>query len=186
MCAKRITAPIPDPNPSGLCFCGCGKPTHEFTSANTKRGNYIGHHARYLSGHNVKSNYREEDRGFKTSCWIWQGASGKNYGGMRNDGKLEPVHRVYYESKYGKVPQGLELDHLCRQTACCNPDHVEAVTHAVNCQRGACGKLTREQVEYIRDYPNYEKGSRMLIAEQFGIHKNTVSAIRNHKKRIQG
>lgn len=73
-------------------------------------------------------------------CWIWLGAkNNKGYGVMSvRDGKphIECAHRVTYISVHGSIPEGLELDHLCRVTCCCNPSHLEAVTHRENQLRG--------------------------------------------------
>lgn len=46
------------------------------------------------------------------------------------------MHRVVYELVVGPIPDGMQLDHLCRQRACCNPDHLEPVTCLVNVRRG--------------------------------------------------
>ena len=75
------------------------------------------------------------------SCWIWTGASvnsrGPRYGTYRlSNGKAKKAHRMIYESLKGLIPVGLELDHLCRNTLCVNPEHLEPVTHKVNVQRG--------------------------------------------------
>lgn len=76
-------------------------------------------------------------------CWIWIGSrQGKGYGtfriGSRTDGSRRSVlaHKFLFETIHGAVPTGLELDHLCRVRACVNPDHLEAVGHNVNVQRG--------------------------------------------------
>jgi len=67
-----------------------------------------------------------------TGCWIWMGYVDQyGYGQININGKKEKVHRVLY----GVVPKGLEIDHLCRIHSCCNPDHLEAVTHKENCRR---------------------------------------------------
>jgi hypothetical protein len=73
-----------------------------------------------------------------TGCWLWQGAKGSElrYGQTQWDGRVQPVHVVVYKLFNGLIPQGLELDHLCRVNHCCNPDHLEAVTHAENVRRG--------------------------------------------------
>ena len=74
----------------------------------------------------------------KNGCWIFTGhLFGRNgYGGIAHDGTTRGVHIVMYEDRNGRVPEGLELDHLCRVPRCCNPDHLEAVTHAENVRRG--------------------------------------------------
>lgn len=74
-------------------------------------------------------------------CWLWLGSSDpRGYGRIdtRVDGRKAPrlVYRVLWEAVVGPVPDGLELDHLCRTPACVNPDHLEPVTHAENLLRG--------------------------------------------------
>ncbi len=70
-------------------------------------------------------------------CWEWTAAKDRyGYGKFWIDGKRKKAHRVAYELEVGEIPQGLELDHLCRNTACVRPDHLEAVTHKQNTLRG--------------------------------------------------
>ncbi len=76
-------------------------------------------------------------------CWIW--CSGKNkdgYGKFTIGRITRSTHRWTYEALVGPIPVGLELDHLCRVRSCCNPDHLEAVTHRENCSRGTVGHAT--------------------------------------------
>jgi hypothetical protein len=68
-------------------------------------------------------------------CWLWTGASSNGYGHICVDYKRHLVHRFVYEMLVGPIPRGLTLDHLCRVPLCCNPDHLEPVTHAENCAR---------------------------------------------------
>ena len=69
-------------------------------------------------------------------CHIWPG--GKNYGGygLIGDGRNTYLaHRVAYTLAYGPIPDGLTIDHLCRQKLCCNPAHLEAVSIRENLMR---------------------------------------------------
>jgi len=74
-------------------------------------------------------------------CWTWQGAnSGKSsagggYGRISIDGYTSAVHRVMWICLNGYLPPKKQLDHTCRNRLCCNPDHLEPVTHKQNCKR---------------------------------------------------
>lgn len=71
----------------------------------------------------------------ETGCWNWTGSTDKGYGRINVNGKPVGVHRVMYEVHYGQIPENLSIDHLCRNTRCANPDHLEAVTLAENTKR---------------------------------------------------
>lgn len=70
------------------------------------------------------------------SCWNWTASTDSTYGQFGVLGKTFKAHRYSYQQAKGPVPKGLELDHLCRNQLCVNPDHLEAVTHKENCRRG--------------------------------------------------
>jgi hypothetical protein len=71
------------------------------------------------------------------SCWLWVGATtGKGYGTFWNEGRMVYAHRFAYESLVGPIPDGLQIDHLCRVKNCVNPEHMEPVTNAENTTRG--------------------------------------------------
>lgn len=73
----------------------------------------------------------------ENGCWIYTGKLGKNgYGYIGVDGKTKLAHRVSYELSIGPIPEGLQLDHLCRVRSCINPDHLEPVTNRENGLRG--------------------------------------------------
>ena len=70
--------------------------------------------------------------------WLWTGAhQSRGYGSFAINGKTHQVHRLAYEDANGPIPDGLVIDHLCRIPSCVNPEHLEAVTPAVNNRRGA-------------------------------------------------
>lgn len=70
------------------------------------------------------------------TCWNWMGAKVPlGYGKVMRDGRLQYVHRVSYELAGGVIPPGYEIDHLCKNTSCLNPEHLEAVTPQTNRER---------------------------------------------------
>lgn len=75
-------------------------------------------------------------------CWNWTGSKHpRGYGHYRLKGRTLRAHRVMFEWFYGpEAAEGLDVDHLCRNTSCVNPVHLEAVTHAKNVKRGETGK----------------------------------------------
>jgi hypothetical protein len=98
---------------------------------------------RYVAGHNGRkqTRYVEEDRGHATPCWIWQLSVNRcGYGNLRVGDHKEPAHRWHWEQVNGLVPEGLEMDHLCRVRSCVNPEHLEPVTHAENMRRSAASR----------------------------------------------
>ena len=77
-----------------------------------------------------------------SGCWLWRGRSNARTGHSNiTRSKIEGggsvgVHVLSYTLAYGPIPEGLELDHVCRVPACVRPDHLEAVTRQVNLLRG--------------------------------------------------
>ena len=77
------------------------------------------------------------DRSEQTRCWPWLAAkTGWGYGSFDIKGRDYKAHRIAYELLIGPIPEGLTLDHLCRNRACVNPAHLEAVSMRTNLLRG--------------------------------------------------
>ena len=69
-------------------------------------------------------------------CWLWTGRlEALGYARCRVDGERVYAHRYAYELEVGPIPDGMEIDHLCRVRHCVNPTHLEAVTHRENLRR---------------------------------------------------
>lgn len=85
----------------------------------------------------------------ETGCWIWaKQLVGGRYGRKWVGGRGVMAHIWYYEQANGPVPEGLEIDHLCRVKACVNPAHLEAVSRTVNRQRRSV--VSEDQVRDVR------------------------------------
>jgi hypothetical protein len=81
--------------------------------------------------------WQKVDKREPGECWPWLGVTNfDGYGYFRRDGRTVMAHRYAYELEAGPIPEGLEPDHLCRNRACCNPAHMEPVTHRENVLRG--------------------------------------------------
>jgi len=125
----------------GYCECGCGTPTRIAPQSHTEKGWVKGEPVRFATGHwartkareTFESRYTVDDNG----CWVWHRATDISGYGVYWDGeKQRKAHRHSYTMSKGPIPEGLQLDHLCRVRACVNPDHLEPVTGRENTLRG--------------------------------------------------
>jgi hypothetical protein len=168
--------------PYGYCHCGCGQKTtlHPFTVR--KLGYVAGEPRKYIRNHDkrtVGTRYRVAP---ETGCWIFTGhVSRKGYGQMRKSGdatRMYPAHRIFYEQAKGPIPPGKQLDHLCRNRACVNPEHLEVVTNFENQRRGRKPKLTEEAIREIRAAtPHY--GYATDLARKFDVNPSTIHRVRS-------
>ena len=165
-----------------LCECGCGGKTSVATRNWYSRGVLKGEHFKYIKGHSSrglgKNSYYVED---SNGCWIWQGYSDKDgYGTIGIKNKVKKAHRVYYEKYIGPIPEGLQLDHLCRNPSCVNPKHLEPVSAAENTRRGKGTKLDIGTVGKIREEVNFF--SYRELAKKYGISVTHAFNIVNNKR----
>ena len=90
-----------------------------------------------------------------SGCWMWTGATMINGYGVFGVGgkKTNTSHRHAYLTLVGSVAAGLDLDHLCRVRACCNPSHLEPVTRQVNAARGVGGEIHAAKTRCPKGHP---------------------------------
>src|ERR1700726_4013859 len=105
----------------GTCLCGCGQKTRIATRNDYRDGSVKGQPVRFIRGHHRRQSfieYKKQDCGYKTPCWIWQKSISAGdrggYGQMLDAGKMRRSHIVYWEREHGPVPDGFEIDHLCK------------------------------------------------------------------------
>lgn len=81
-----------------------------------------------------------------TGCWIWARAlNDKGYGRFCYNWTVERAHRVAWKIYRGEIPIGMQIDHLCRNRFCVNPNHLEVVTQQENIRRGEAGVVTKQK-----------------------------------------
>jgi hypothetical protein len=113
----------------------------------------------------------------ESGCWEWiKCKDKKGYGRAFKD----RAHRVIFERFKGPVKEGLELDHLCRNRGCVNPDHLEQVPSIINTQRGESTPFTIKSIKFIRDVASFGAGS-VRLAELFGVHRSCIWQIIRRK-----
>jgi DNA-directed RNA polymerase specialized sigma subunit len=115
------------------------------------------------------------------NCWIWEYAKNKQgYGQLQINKKRYEAHRWLYILLKGEPPHKTELDHLCRNRACINPEHLEPVSHAENCRRGYNAKLDEQKVIEIKKL--FGKKSQTEIAKIYGVSRATIGYIFQGKR----
>ena len=107
------------------------------------------------------------------TCWTWDGNTNRRgYGTFWDGNRKVLAHRWSYEQAVGQIPEGSELDHMCRNPPCVRPDHLEPMTHKRNMEnrsnvgRGKSGhrgvfwveRVGQWRVEVKHNYKNHTGG----------------------------
>lgn len=98
------------------------------------------------------------------SCWLWRGATtggAHAYGMIWQDGKNLLAHRVMHALYKSNIDGGQEIDHLCRNKLCVNPDHLEAVSHKENMLRADPGQRWRQKTHCPKGHAYTAENTRI-------------------------
>ena len=118
--------------------------------------------------------WKEEDRGYKTPCHIWQRfCDKKGYGQQGFQNRCRAAHRLAYIAAHGPIPKKMLVHHECDVPPCINPDHLRLVTIREH-QRLHAPKLTEQEVLEIQA----AEGTHQQIAQRYGLSKAYVSQIK--------
>jgi hypothetical protein len=181
------------PNPSGICQCGCGKPTNRAVATDLSKNRVKGEFQCFRVGHRTRRDTLEERFWSKVRkgprCWEWlatidAGGYGRIAG--RDGRKLEGAHRVSYELNVGPIPDGMEVCHTCDKPDCTRPDHLWLGTHGDNMhdmwrkERNPIIRLTRGHELEVKELVS-EGWGKQWIADAYGVSLSTVNYL---KKRI--
>ena len=102
-----------------------------------------------LSEKNIRRFWVLVDKG--PNCWEWLGPrNAYGYGHFSAGRDVFRAPRVAYTLASGPIPEGLELDHLCRNRICVNPSHLEVVTHRTNDQRSPLMGMALKRLNGIK------------------------------------
>lgn len=201
--------------PFGECHCRCGRKTKIASVTYRKLGHIKGRPIRYIVGHAATGkkfvNRKRPDGTPEIErfwskvnkdgpipqhkpelgpCWIWRGCGhAKRYGQFSRTGTREKIyaHRYSYELHFGPIPDGLIIDHLCRNHSCVHPDHLEAVTMLENVRRGLAMTVSGARVRARTYCPSGHPYSQENTYIRPGNgHRICRACVREREKRPHG
>ena len=93
----------------------------------------------------------------------------------RIDGKLIMYHRYSYEQEHGDIPEGMEVDHLCKNRACCNVEHLQLLTSSEHRSKDNMGRYEDKRDEAKRLVNEHPEKSMVWIADQIDMSHSAVT-----------
>ena len=121
-------------------------------------------------------------------CWEWTaGKISDGYGHFWNSEQRrnESAHRVAYEALVGPIPDGLVLDHLCRNRGCVNPAHVEPVTNEENVRRGVSPSVANAKKTHCTSGHPYDAENTGIVSTTGERYCRECRRIRTRERRAR-
>lgn len=117
-------------------------------------------------------------------CWIWTGSLNRlGYGQFRVGNKIMRAHRIAFQEINGPIPEGLTLDHLCRNPACVRPDHLEPVTMRENIRRGLSPFAKKARAAHCINGHLFDENNTRLRKTKYGTGRQCKECERQRRKK---
>lgn len=115
-----------------------------------------------------------------SGCWNWAGAvSNRSYGSIYYEGRMQKAHRVMWIISRGEIPNVMDLDHLCRNRICINPEHLEPVTRSENLLRSPLMDRNSRRTHCIRGHEFTEENTRYRPGSG---HRTCITCMDMHRR----
>lgn len=170
--------------PFGYCWCECGEKTDPAPKSQFSRYRIKGQPKKYHSNHAWRHRRPPDyEVHHETGCWVWQ--RGKYYaptmgyyGSVKHNGHAIGAHRYYYLLYKGEIPFGSHIHHVCKNTLCVNPDHLQALPARDHSRLNSRIKLTPEIVSKIKRDLRAGGAPYRVLGKKYGVSLQTIGEIK--------
>ncbi len=137
-------------------------------------------------GRTLRERFDEKWIEDENGCWIWLGCRSRGYGQLSvggREGRMRQAHILSYEMHVGPIPEGLQLDHLCRVRHCVNPAHVEPVTCHENLLRGDTATAKNSAKTHCpKGHPYDDANTHHKVGRRGTIHRVCRACGRDYQR----
>lgn len=121
-----------------------------------------------------------------SGCWLWTASKSDGYGRFAVNRKLiQRAHRVAYIALVGLIPVDLQIDHLCRNRACVNPDHLEPVSQKTNILRGQSISAERAKQTHCLSGHAFDEENTAYVRQGHYVLRRCRACQRARQKRYR-